>query len=117
MSFDDNYKNYILSKSKDNIELITYTVNDNNADCLNIAVETIQECIHLSVLDINIRLIDLHSKEIERAYNTTDTIYPLYGSVVPYSKHLLNCFWKEYLFLESNPFSYSITRVAQNIII
>jgi hypothetical protein len=117
MSFDDNYKNYILSKSKDNIELITYAMGDNNTDCLNTAIVTIQEYIQLSILDIDIRLIDLHSKEIERAYKTTDTIYPLYGAVVPYNSNLLNCFWKEYSFLESNPFSYSITRVAQNIII
>lgn len=119
LSFDDsNYKNYILSKSENKIEPISYIIDDtNNSDCLNSAILTIQKYIHLSILDIDIYLLDLHSKEIEKAYSTNDILYPLYGAVVPYQNNLSDCFWKEYSFLEPNPFSYSITRVAQNIVI
>lgn len=122
LSFDDsNNKNYILSKSESNIEPINFIIDDNNKlNCLNTAISTLKEYVGISILDIDIHLIDLHSKEIEKALedtNNTNTIYPLYGVIIPYTNKLSNCVWKEYSFLESNPFSYSITRVSQNIII
>jgi hypothetical protein len=119
LSFDDNnYKNYILSKSETDIQPISYFLNnDNNVDCLGRSIIEIQKHIKISIVDISIHLLELHSKEIEKFYNTKKIVYPIYGAVIPYSEDLLNCFWKEYSFLESNPFSYSITRVAQNILI
>lgn len=110
-------KFYILSEISDSIRPINIYVNDINKNNLNnICIDYIKTYINSSIVDINIRLLDIHSIEVAKYnQNTGDTIYPLYGVILPYSASLIKGYWIEFNFLEPNPFSYSIMQVSQHI--
>lgn len=119
LSFDDIYgKSYILSTNNDNIEPINYVIDDTNKiNWYDYSILKIKEYIKIPEIEINLNLIDLHSLEIERFYQTNNIIYPLYGANTPLTDNIQNAYWKEYSILEPNHFSYSITKVLQNSIL
>lgn len=117
LSFYEN-KNYILSKSDTSLDPLNYRITDKSkTDPINECIKIIQDHVLVSLIDIDIRLLELHSREIETYKKTNNVLYPVFGAVIPYIDKLSDCYWKEFSFLVPNPLSYSITRVAQTIVL
>jgi len=110
-----NNKQYILSSSKDSIEIPYLNLEKSMLSNLELdIISKMKEFIFVSDLELLPQLISLHSSQLEVTENSLNVVY---GFLVKYTKNINTekVSWQEFNYLTPNKYSNLIMQVIQNL--
>lgn len=110
-----NNKQYILSSSKDSIEIPYLNLEKSMLSKLELdIISKMKEFIFVSDLELLPQLISLHSSQLEVTENSLNVVY---GFLVKYTKNINTekVSWQEFNYLTPNKYSNLIMQVIQNL--
>lgn len=110
-----NNKQYILSSSKDSIEIPYLNLEKSMLSNLELdIILKMKEFIFVSDLELLPQLISLHSSQLEVTENSLNVVY---GFLVKYTKNINTekVSWQEFNYLTPNKYSNLIMQVIQNL--
>lgn len=110
-----NNKQYILSSSKDSIEIPYFNLESSMLDNLEFdIISKMKELIFVSDIELLPQLISLNSSQLEIIENSLNTVY---GFLVKYTTNINSdkVYWQEFNYLTPNKYSNLIMQVIQNL--
>lgn len=110
-----NNKQYILSSSKDSIEIPYFNLEPSMLDNLEFdIISKMKELIFVSDIELLPQLISLNSSQLEIIENSLNTVY---GFLVKYTTNINSdkVYWQEFNYLTPNKYSNLIMQVIQNL--
>lgn len=110
-----NNKQYILSSSKDSIEIPYFNLESSMLDNLEFnIIAKMKDLIFVSDIELLPQLISLHSSQLEIIENSLNTVY---GFLVKYTTNINSdkVYWQEFNYLTPNKYSNLIMQVIQNL--
>lgn len=110
-----NNKQYILSSSKDSIDIPYFNLEKSMVPNLEMdIISKMKEFIFVSDIELLPQLISLHSSQIEVVENSLNVVY---GFLVKYTTNINTekVSWQEFNYLNPNKYSNLIMQVIQNL--
>lgn len=116
--YTDEPSIYTLSDTK--IEIPNLFIDNNNKkNIIDNIIAHIQSLIQISEIDIDLKLISLHSNEIKEYLNLSEeTICPIYSAEIPQDLKLKSGYWRKFSILDHNDgISYPISQAMQRCVL